>query len=722
MTLAGQQLGHYRLVRLIGQGGMGEVYLAQDTRLPRQVAVKVIRYEHQPYPDTNALQPAERLFQREMKALSLLDHPHILNFHDFGEEQSAKGSLIYMVMPYRPEGSLTDWLLQRGSTLLPWQDVSALITQAASALQHAHDHQIVHQDVKPSNFLVRTNPDTPTRPDLFLVDFGIAKVFSATSMASQSVRGTATYMAPEQWSGEAVPATDQYALAIMAYQLLTGQLPFQGRTQQIMFQHMTIQPPLPSQYNTRLSPAVDAVLLRALGKKAEERFPNIKLFALALQQALSYTDLQATLEITSLEAQQGGQRVVTLPGQRQVAVMIPPNVQQGQRLQLKEQGMPYYEHGPRGALLLTLSIAQGGARPFTVPPEQSDALTVLSGGRMTNPSPVTSDAHIPPAPPIFLVPPPPPRPLPSMGATPATPFPLASGGYALTPQTSAVYNRPKPSQWRTVLIVTIALLVIVSSLAIGGVIYNTVATNNTDAVATAQAIANSDATTTALNANATTTAQAIADDNATATAQAQATATFIAANADPYQPAGTVAWVDPLSQPHKWQEGANADFGGKCQFVNGAFQITQTPPNKDFLYKYFQCDEFNSYSNFAFEVKMTINQGDCGGLTLRSNTNTSNLYLYEVCQDGSYYFYKYTANSSSMSLTRGNAVAISKGLGQLNVVAVVANGSNYDLYVNGQKVDTANDSTYGQGILGLVASAYTNPTAVTYQDARVWTI
>jgi serine/threonine protein kinase len=93
MTLAGQQLGHYHLTRLIKQGGMGEVYLAEDTRIPRQVAVKVVRNEHQPYPDAQPSQQADRLFQREMKAISQLDHPYILSFYDFGEELTASGSI-----------------------------------------------------------------------------------------------------------------------------------------------------------------------------------------------------------------------------------------------------------------------------------------------------------------------------------------------------------------------------------------------------------------------------------------------------------------------------------------------------------------------------------------------------------------------------------------------------------------------------------------------------
>jgi len=260
MRFAGQQLGHYHLIRLIGQGGMGEVYLAEDTRISRQVAVKVIRTERQLYLDAEASQQSEEFFEREMKAISRLDHPQILSFYDFGKELVANGFIIYMVMPYRPEGSLADWLVQRGSELLPPQDIGHMIAQAASALQHAHDHDVIHRDVKPSNFLVRVNTDHPTYPDLFLVDFGLARVISATSLGSNSVRGTYSCMAPEQWSGEVLPASDQYALAIMSYLLLTGQLPFQGQLEHVMFQHLTVSPKPPSQLNSRLSPAVDDVI------------------------------------------------------------------------------------------------------------------------------------------------------------------------------------------------------------------------------------------------------------------------------------------------------------------------------------------------------------------------------------------------------------------------------------------------------------------------------
>src|SRR5260370_448097 len=116
MSLEGQQLGRYRFQRLLGSGGMGEVYLATDTIINRQVAVKVIRAEVTPYPNVNATQEAARLFQREMKAIATLDHPDILPLFDYGESSLHDTTFNYMVMPYRPEGSLVTWLQKRDNT------------------------------------------------------------------------------------------------------------------------------------------------------------------------------------------------------------------------------------------------------------------------------------------------------------------------------------------------------------------------------------------------------------------------------------------------------------------------------------------------------------------------------------------------------------------------------------------------------------------------------
>src|SRR5919197_4089719 len=110
MLPGNRQLGHYRLVSRLGSGGMGEVYLAEDTRITRQVAIKVVRAEIEAYPDPVAVQDTVRLFQREMQAITMLDHPHILPLFEFGEEKDGNMILTYMVMPLRQEGSLVDWL------------------------------------------------------------------------------------------------------------------------------------------------------------------------------------------------------------------------------------------------------------------------------------------------------------------------------------------------------------------------------------------------------------------------------------------------------------------------------------------------------------------------------------------------------------------------------------------------------------------------------------
>src|SRR5579863_7004982 len=400
MALEGQQLGRYRLQQLLGTGGMGEVYLATDTLINRQVAIKVIRSEVSAYPDPGVAQESARLFQREMKAIAMLDHPHIMPLFDYGEATVNGANLAYLVMPYRQEGSLATWLKQRPTReLLSPQDVAKFVSQAADALQHAHDHAIIHQDVKPANFLIRRVQGDPDHPELLLADFGVSKFSSATANASQSIRGTPTSMAPEQWEGAPVPATDQYALAVMAYELLTGRPPFQGGLSQLMYQHFNVAPPPPSAFNPRLSRDIDTVLLHALAKKPAERFASIAAFGRAFQQAVANTqaasgnmpgrmyeaapgssptpqlavpqspqqpqpftpsqqassEIQAVLAISSAEASSGTTRTLTLPDGRQVVVRVPAGAYDGQRISVQEPG------GPPMTLTLALAVMQTSA-------------------------------------------------------------------------------------------------------------------------------------------------------------------------------------------------------------------------------------------------------------------------------------------------------------------------------------------------------------------------
>src|SRR5256886_549521 len=373
MPLETLQNGRYRILRTLGSGSMGEVYLVEDRRINRQVAIKVIRIEAAPYPDSDNSKDLVRLFEREAKAIARLNHPNILPLFDFGEEVVNETPLTYMVMPYSPEGSLATWLQQRGpSQPLSTSEVAYFLHQAADALQHAHDNDLIHQDVKPQNFLIRSNKNARL-PDLLLADFGIAKLAMGTSGASQAIRGTPIYMAPEQWEGNPVPASDQYALAIMIYQLLTGRYPFEGGPGQMMYQHLSVAPQPPSALNPSLNHDVDTILLRALAKRPENRFVSVSAFGKALQEALlidgptilnpqdkPLTDaIHATLAISYAEALNGTSRTLTLAGGRHVRVDVPPGIQNGQVIRVSGQDSTFGSGGATIPLLLTIAIAPG---------------------------------------------------------------------------------------------------------------------------------------------------------------------------------------------------------------------------------------------------------------------------------------------------------------------------------------------------------------------------
>ncbi len=376
MPLEGLQIGRYRFIRRLGSGGMGEVYLAEDARIGQQVAIKVIQSAASPYPDADASTRVTRLFQREATAIARLDHPHILPLFDYGEASLADTTLNYLVMPFRREGSLLDWLGRRkSSALLSPQNVAQIVSQTADALQHSHDQQIIHQDVKPSNLLIRELKETPDRPDVQLADFGIAKFTTAATATSQVIRGTPTYMAPEQWAGHPVPASDQYSLAIMAYELLTGRPPFQGSSMQLMYQHLSVQPQAPSTFNAALSAEVDTVLLQALAKEPAQRFASMAAFAQAFRLAVQGAEMghplqmarssgslsaahedeiHAVLAISENEARHGTLRALTLPGGRRVTIAVPAGIQDGHMVRLDSQG----EEAEQGSLMLIIEVKQ----------------------------------------------------------------------------------------------------------------------------------------------------------------------------------------------------------------------------------------------------------------------------------------------------------------------------------------------------------------------------
>lgn len=280
-ALEGQVIGGCRIIRRLGGGGMGEVYLAEQISLKRQVAIKLVR------PEVEATVVGEasltERFAREAQAIAAMEHPHILPVYDFGIQEG----LAYLVMAYAPNGSLQQALTPghpsfRFGLPLSLDLTGVILDQAAQALQHAHDRGVLHRDVKPANFLMGAG--SPSTVHLLLADFGLAK-FTSAAASSAAYAGTAAYSAPEQIQHQAVPASDQYSLAAMTYLLLTGQLPFRGGLLEIVTQQLSVPPPSLRSLNPAIPAEVDEVILRALAKKPEDRWPSVIVFAAAYRDA-----------------------------------------------------------------------------------------------------------------------------------------------------------------------------------------------------------------------------------------------------------------------------------------------------------------------------------------------------------------------------------------------------------------------------------------------------
>ncbi|HEY0602528.1 MAG TPA: serine/threonine-protein kinase [Herpetosiphonaceae bacterium] len=273
--LLNRQLGPYRIEALIGRGGMAAVYRAFDTRLQRHVALKML------YPQYLADTDIVERFRREAITAAQLDHPHIAPIYDVGEDDG----LVYLAMKLLPGPSLAD-VLQREQHLPP-ERVATLIQQIASALDEAHQHGIIHRDIKPGNVLL------DSRGNAILTDFGIAKSLDAPSLTESSVIvGTPDYIAPEQINPRLAPGgkidhrADLYSLGAMIYRMLTGRRPFDGPSQTVLLAHLQDPPTPPSEVLPSLPPGVDAVIARAMAKHPEERYSTATELAHALSDSL----------------------------------------------------------------------------------------------------------------------------------------------------------------------------------------------------------------------------------------------------------------------------------------------------------------------------------------------------------------------------------------------------------------------------------------------------
>ncbi len=277
----GQQLGNYRLLRLLGRGGFAEVYLGEHLYLKRRAALKVL---HTSLEDED-IAP----FLAEAQLLARLNHPHVVRVHDFAVEQGTP----FLAMDYAPHGSLRQ-RHPRGSCLSLAATV-AYVQQVAAALQYAQSQQVIHRDVKPENMLLGANQE------VLLSDFGISLFTpSPEQLSTQNMAGTLPYMAPEQIRGKPGFASDQYSLGIVVYEWLCGERPFVGPHWQLVSQQVSDPPPPLREKDPSLPQAVEDVVLKALAKDPQQRYGSVQLFAQALEQASGVGRLDLAAEMTAL--------------------------------------------------------------------------------------------------------------------------------------------------------------------------------------------------------------------------------------------------------------------------------------------------------------------------------------------------------------------------------------------------------------------------------------
>ncbi len=692
MSLEGQQLGRYHLLQRVGSGGMGEVYLAQDPGINRQVAIKVVRAEGAAYSATGrgtmtgkgtlygagtlGSKDAAHLFQREAKAIAMLDHPGILPLYDYGEQYINGVMLTFLVMPYREEGSLANWLQKGGFALLSVQNVEQIL--------------------------------------------------------------------------------DQYALAVMVYELLTGRPPSHGTPMQMMYAHVNTQPQAPSLLNPRLSSAIDAVVLRGLAKRPEERFPSIIAFAFAFRQALRSIDpsiavgasspdlstfvktqntlgsggFTATLAISEDEAHAGANRTLRLPGGRQVRIRIPAGIQDGQVISVMDQSETTGGGGSTNKVRLMLSIVRtsGNAPPLLVSEKaaMSDDVTALVGSENatvhSNPTLPADDSRIPPRNTANM---PPNRegvrlsnvaPLTLTSRPTITDAGLAPYQY----EPSIADQRRKLSKVNVIVLLMLVCLLVFGSAGVFYYLGERFSAPGVDvqATGTVQSI-------TLLTATAQAHATRDAQIGATATVKANATATTSGAN--PYPPySGLLALNDPLNENnhgHPWQVFSDNARGNSCQFVDGTYHVVDMPHYGGACFA-----STTDFSNFTYQVEMTFVKAgqsfDGGGIAIRSSGN--NYYYFEIFESGRYTFTACTGNDCSHAVAKGLSQGIPSfhiGLNQPNTIAVVANGNIFNLYVNGAHIaGPVSDPkfTSSHGMIGVYGEANDVTTEVVYRNAKVW--
>ncbi|HZR43415.1 MAG TPA: serine/threonine-protein kinase [Ktedonobacteraceae bacterium] len=653
----GQQFGNYTLMRLLGKGGFAEVYLGQHIYLKSPAAIKVLL--------TQLGEDESAGFLTEARTLVSLKHPHIVRILDFGMQED----IPFLVMEYASNGTLR----QRHPRSIPLAPelVVTYVKQIASALQYAHNQKLIHRDVKPENMLLQANND------LLLSDFGVALIAQSTRQSKQEVIGTATYMAPEQIRGKARQSSDQYSLAVVVYEWLSGDHLFRGSFTELCAQHMFAPPvPLRNKIPT-ISPDIEQVILTALAKEPSQRFASVQAFATALEQAC-YPEHVPTSILNNENS--------TIPYVSEA---------------IAHQNEPFTFHAPQKPVSqpgLSPVVQKRDSFPGGYPISQGSAsLPGLQAGfqeTATQSSPTTTDQRH--------------RILPFLSGFLATPL-----GYSI--QARLPQRLRSPQGFLALLVSTMLLCVLGSS----GLFYYAYATMNRPGLAQGQRLANQSPpvpAATSLQPGSTPTVAPTPTTQPTPTPTIQPTPTPTpmptpTPTAGPTA-SGPLVYSSSLSaQDAKQWDVINFTDNGYCHFDDNSYHIYM-PASKDYIVACF-ARQSNFIGDFTMTVSMTLNQGFMIGILFR--TNSSNQYRLRISPDGSW-----NLVDQSAILSQGTSPAI-KGLGQSNTIKVIARGTTYYMYVNGQLLASAFADTANGGMIGFfTVSSPTQTGDARFTSISVW--
>lgn len=679
MLQEGIKLGPYSIIHSIGGTDESDSYLAESKRDTHKVVIKIFKDALPSSQESVAeAEHTSQIFMKEAHKLSELRHPDILQPLDYGKALITTQLHLYLVTRFCADENLADVMKRHQFSL---QEVAHLIEQIATVLHYVHEHNVIHRHIKPSNVFLQLQEGSSEKLDvvrIFLTDF-IPEVLTREDSTQASDEQSRLYLAPEQMAGHAVYATDQYALAVIGNQLLKNTLFMPTNAVKVAagVTHQAEVSEEPTRLNrvsdsndVQISEEIAAVLQRALAQKPEERYPSVRAFAQAFKESVDHAYTYTTV-------------------QENVQEELPPGIDSAKTVNagffdeaetMTVRGNDIYVQVPltrgeaRRGTTCKVTLPEGRSATVPIPPHTRNGQVI----RLPEQGEIPQGGGIAGA----------------LIVTVITEDALDANSFL-----RRLNNLPRSRM--TILTAASALILfnIIALLIIGGV---------DRAVAFHQAYADITATARVHNS----IAAGIASN---ATAQSQATATFLSQH---YPFSNTVGLDDPLSD-------ASRDYGwyvsSNCKFDNGAYHVT-TPDANTYIY----CEAYNkAFSNFTFQVQLVVSKGDCGGITFHDNSSQPYLYLFLVCQDGTYKLDLVQNGNFTKTISHASP-AINRGTGQPNQIAVVVNAATISLYANNQLLDSVQDSvynsTYSTGLVGVLAFPLTNNTEDIYSNAKVWVL